>query len=528
MSLKVPYDGLVLAAVVAELQEYVEGRVQKIVQPDANTIGLSIYAGRHEAFFLLSCHPVFARAHFTTRRLGTLPNPPGFLSALRARIESGRVTYVRQYGLDRILEIGIAHPSGEHRLVAELMGKHSNLILIDADDRVVSAAKIVGRGKSSRPILSGHPYELPPTFTAERSSRLSPFLEKLAASREGVELEAQRMWESGKFGAFVAPGHGAYPLSLASLGLKEFERESISIALEQHYSQAIPAAEADALRQNLLGQIDRVILARDVSLQDLHQAEAAGGKAPQWQRFGELILAYGATLSEGSSLLIATDYDGTEVQIKLDPEKAWRDNANAYFDRAKRAKGRLGTVREQIARITEDRDQLVALRQRVAEEARLDRLRDLQDEARKRKWLHQQLLPTKSKDERPFEGHRVRELLAPGGWTVLYGENAEANDFLTLRVAKPNDWWVHVRGATSAHVVVVTKNQPERVQPEVIAFAAKVAVQNSPSKHAGYVAVDYTLKRYVRKPKGAPKGTALYTHEKTLHVDGETGRVDRH
>ena len=115
---------------------------------------------------------------------------------------------------------------------------------------------------------------------------------------------------------------------------------------------------------------------------------------------------------------------------------------------------------------------------------------------------------------------RIDQLIAPGGWTVLYGENAEANDYLTLRVARPNDLWLHIRGATSAHVVVQTRNQPERVQRETLEFAARVAVRNSPSKHAGYVPVDYVLKKHVRKPRGASKGSALYTHEKTIHVEG--------
>jgi predicted ribosome quality control (RQC) complex YloA/Tae2 family protein len=103
---------------------------------------------------------------------------------------------------------------------------------------------------------------------------------------------------------------------------------------------------------------------------------------------------------------------------------------------------------------------------------------------------------------------------------VLFGENAESNDYLTLRVARPNDYWLHVRGSTSAHVVIVTGNHPEKIGTEHLIFAARVAVQNSASKHAGYVPVDYTLKRYVRRPRGAPKGTALYTHEKTLHIEG--------
>ncbi|GBC91517.1 hypothetical protein HRbin14_02289 [bacterium HR14] len=108
--------------------------------------------------------------------------------------------------------------------------------------------------------------------------------------------------------------------------------------------------------------------------------------------------------------------------------------------------------------------------------------------------------------------------LSPDGYQVLVGENAEANDYLLTRVARPNDWWLHVRAGTGAHVIIRTNNQPERVPRRTLEFAAKLAAQNSADRHAHIVEVDYTLRKYVRKPKGAPSGFALYTHEKTLAV----------
>jgi predicted ribosome quality control (RQC) complex YloA/Tae2 family protein len=293
----------------------------------------------------------------------------------------------------------------------------------------------------------------------------------------------------------------------------------VSIALEQHFQQAIPAHEADSLRHSLLAQLDRVILAREAALSDLSQAEAASRKAGQWQRWGELILAYGPSAQAGSAELQAWDYDGNELAIKLDRELDFKGNANYYFEKAKKAKARVGLVKDQIDRLSSELVQVRSLREEVSGEERFTRLEELREEARKRRWLTEQRLPTTIKEERPYEGHRIRELAAPGGYTVLYGENSESNDFLTMRVAKPNDWWLHIRGGVSAHVVIQTRNQPDRVQKETLLYAAKIAVLNSPSKHAGYVPVDYTLKKHVRKPKGAPKGTALYTHEKTLHVE---------
>jgi predicted ribosome quality control (RQC) complex YloA/Tae2 family protein len=106
---------------------------------------------------------------------------------------------------------------------------------------------------------------------------------------------------------------------------------------------------------------------------------------------------------------------------------------------------------------------------------------------------------------------------------VLVGENAAANDFLLTRIAKPNDWWLHVRTGTGAHVIIRTENQPQRVPRSTLEFAARLAAQHSADKHARVVEVDYTLRKYVRKPKGAPAGFALYTHEKTLRVELKAG-----
>ena len=169
----------------------------------------------------------------------------------------------------------------------------------------------------------------------------------------------------------------------------------------------------------------------------------------------------------------------------------------------------------------ESASQLVDAIAQVEDAKSLQQLDGLEELVRKNRWLHDQPVTKGGIIERPYEGHRIRDVLGPNNYKILFGETAEANDYLTLRVAKGNDYWLHVRGHTSAHVVIQTQNQPDKVPREVLLAAAKIAVQNSNQKHAGYVPVDYTLKKYVRKPKSAAKGTALYVNEKTLHVDGD-------
>jgi predicted ribosome quality control (RQC) complex YloA/Tae2 family protein len=532
-AVRIPFDSFNLAAALAEVSAFVGGRVQDVRQPTEHEVAIALYGGGKEAMLLLSAHPQFARLHLVARRPPNQPQPPAFCAALRARLVGSSLRGVRQIDFDRIAHFEFQGADGIHLLVAELMGKHSNLILVDAGGRIVSAARWIGRSKSVRPIQPNTPYR-PPPFPPKPSlldagpeddlserAGASPFLLRLLKAEGAGGLEkVQTAAREGSFTPVYSPNHGAYPVSVAALGLPEVARPSIGQALEQHFTELQRETERETLRASLLGQLRRVVLAREVALRDLEQAEDLGRRAGELQRRGELVLAYGPSAPAGTSQIEAWDYEGNPVTLELDPEKDFKENAQALFERAKKAKARLGLVQDQIRRLGDDRTAVEALMDRIEKEERLDRLRELREEALAKRWLTVQALPTTKKEDRPYEGHRIRELIGPQGLTILYGENAESNDYLTLRVAKPNDWWVHVRGGISAHVVIVTKNQPEKVAKETILYAAKIAVQNSPSKHSGYVPVDYTLKKYVRKPKGAPKGTALYTHEKTLHVEG--------
>ncbi|HWD38698.1 MAG TPA: NFACT family protein [Fimbriimonas sp.] len=526
--MRIPFDSVVLASVLDEIRPFVGGLVQDVRQPDATTIALGLYHQGREGVLLLSCHPNYARVHFVTRRVPNAPEPPVFCATLRARIQDGRLEDASQIASDRILTLTFLSDRGEHLLVAELMGKHSNLILLENGHRIVAAAKWVGPDKSSRPIQPNGEYLWPPVidsdlleqaspddpegwfaFAAAHPSRVSPFFRSVVESLSAAPAAWSAHW---------SPGKGAYPLPLPDP--TALPRSSISLPLEQQYAEWVVQDALTSQKSSLLGQLERVLLARETAVSDLRQVSDSAQNVPKWQRYGELILAYGHALQAGSSLLEATDYDGSAARIKLDPELDFKENASKYFECAKRSKGRIGLVHDQISRLEEDWTQVAGMIERVEKAEKLSELLELTEEARHRRWLFSQ--PTGSgKDERPYEGHRIRELMGPGGIRVLYGETAESNDYLTLRVAKPNDIWLHVRGSTSAHVVIPTQNHPEKIGKEHLMFAAKVAVQNSKSKHSGYVPVDYTLRRYVRRPKGAAKGAALYTHEKTLHVEGE-------
>ena len=535
---KIPFDSLTLTAVTRELQELVGGRVQRIDQPSDRTLSFGIYAGGKERFVFLSCSPQYARAHLSTLRTPKSALP--LAVTMRAHVDGARVVSIKQRGFDRILDIVLEKPGGTYRLIAELTGKHANLIFVGPDEKVLGAAHVVTQVQSVRPIHPGRRYEVPPfpprpsVFKAKSFEELaesegaSPFLQSLLKSKAGESLDAlqselkslSEVVRTGNFAPVQVEGFGAYPISVSVLGYEERAAEPLSIALEKHFHLLETTFEFENTRSRLLGALNRVLLARDVALEDIRQSVEAARNAPHLQVRAELILAYAHEIAPGQSKFESQDYEGNAIAIDLDPELTPLENAQKLFAKAKKAKGRAEHVQDQKKRLNDDKIQLVGTLRRAEDAQTLEELQELEAKAKERRWLHEQRLPTKTDEEKPYEGHRIRERLGPGGLKFLFGENATSNDYLTQRVAKPNDIWMHVRGSTSAHVVIQTGNQPERIGREALLFGAKLAVQNSTAKHSSYVPVDYTLKKYVRKPRGAKAGSASYTHEKTLHVEG--------
>lgn len=527
--MRIPFDSLCLACVSRGLQELVGGRLQDVLQLDELTIALCIYS-RKPQWVLLSASADVARIH----RLAARPKAHIRLGAqgleLRRRLSGAHLVSVGQRGFDRVLDMRFSTAEGEAGLIAELMGKHSNLMLASEDGRLLAALKWVGRKHSKRPILPASFYAPPPfpprlpVLEAKPGEELrefegaSPFLLRLIAADPGALERARVAVSTGKFEPVYCRGHGAYPIDVSALGLSCAPAKDFDLALEEHFGDLDARLRADRRRAQLKTQLERVLLAREVALDQLEQAAETASTARRLQEQAELLLAYAREIEPGSDSATLIDYNGAQVSVSLNPDLTAQENADLLFKRARKAKAGAGIAARQLEWVRAEVESLRAMLVSL-EAADGSAVAQIEAEAEAHRWLHHQHAPTTDPKERPYEGHAVKELVAPGGWRVLYGENATANDYLTTRLARPNDWWLHVRAGVSAHVVIPTANKPDRVPREALEFAAQVAVRNSPSKHSSHVPVDYCLKKHVRRPKGAAAGTALYTHERTLHVD---------
>jgi len=569
------FDALTLSAIVTELQEVKGYLVSDIYQPTDTEIILHFRVAGSHRMFLISAHPQLARAHFTTHRPPNPPTPPNFCMLLRKHLEGAHLEEARQEGpFDRILWLTFSRRSDfPRRLVVEMMGRHSNIILLDEERTILGAIKLITRRVNRyREVLPGRPYIDPP-----RGDRLNPFqmsqgeflhraeqapahtlashwlmdtfmgiglfLANEIVLRSGVQdlhEKPERLWDAF-WEVLKAARHGFEPVVIenergepASCWVyptvqyppeRQRRAERVSQALDETGWVIGHRTQVGELRQDLTSEIEEEIEWRRENSRQLEHALQEGGRAGFYRQMGDLILTGLGQIPRGASEWHTINYydpEMKEIAIPLDPKIGPQENAQRYFDRAHKAREGAATAARRLERSRKEITLLEEAARRLSQAEDDEAIRQIRRDLVQAGLLRPQeeRLPSKkAKIKDPFRGHKIHQFVTADGWEILIGENNQANDFLTTKIASPDDWWLHVRMAPSAHGVIRTQKRPEAVPPLVIEEAARLVARHSDSKHAALVPVDYTLRRYVRKPKGSPPGKVLYQNEKTIFVE---------
>lgn len=514
MTGKIPFDSLCVACVLDELEPWVGGRVQAIFMPKARTVVLELYGGPEVKVrrLLLSAEPGSARICLTRQKPSSLQPLPALAQALRARVEGGRLTKALQVNGDRMVELSFESASGISRLRAELMGRHCQLILTDAGDRIIGIDRLPAAGSTCRELALNRPYHLPPGLAEGKDLKPGPFLNGLLQNDNALVLKI----EQSRWSPTVYPT-GVYPLCIE--GASGLSTSSFSDAFDEWMMVQGFELELNRRKSELSQQVERVIKSRSAALEDIAAAEREAAAAPGWQSAASQLLALGSLDRSGQRWAMIYDDNGEESMIALDVRLSLRENADALFGRAKKAKRRFAATASQRPRLAEELEAAQLLHERIVVADSLATLDPISDELKRRRWDRARSEPTHGAKAAPrFDGKKVKEFIGPHGETIWRGENAEANDYLVTRLGKSNDIWLHVRGGTSSHALIATQGHPERIAKETLDFAAKLVVAASASRHSSVTAVDYTLKKHVRRRKGSAPGSVIYTHEKTLHV----------
>ncbi|MEW6301084.1 MAG: NFACT RNA binding domain-containing protein [Thermodesulfobacteriota bacterium] len=611
------FDGIVMAAAAAELHKLLEGaRVDSVYQPGKLDVLIVARQPGRGIPIIASAEASCARVHVSFAERENPPAPPAFCMLLRKHLVGARIARVAQRGLDRVLEIGFVGPYDDppKTLVIEIMGRHSNIILVDdGSGLVLDSIKHIGPTLSRvRTVRPGSPYVPPPsqeklnpllvsageftealtrfagdfpelsceeflsraftgvgrdsaTVIASRAGLAGPggprgprlaHLDPNAAGRLWAELsDAVACVRDGRFAPCAGvdgetgevtwisvigppawspaprpasepqprPGRhtkqGLVPASASgSSGEAVLAFPTVGALLDYAFTpreRAVTLAAASS-------EISRVVataierLRRKLAAQEEEIAEAE--KADEFRRAGELISANAPMIERGQSVAQVVDYFDPElrkVEVELDPRLSPHENAQEYFRRYSRAKRRLAAAREQAESTRAELEYLEQVSTTIEQAESLEAIEEIRRE------LADQGYHARPRRERPRAqkgGAPSKPLsFAVDGHEVLVGRNNTENDVLTLKMARPDDIWLHARGIPGAHVVIkVGSKGPEGVSDEALLRAAEIAAYYSKARSASKAAVDYTLRRHVRKPRGARPGMVIYDHERTI------------
>jgi predicted ribosome quality control (RQC) complex YloA/Tae2 family protein len=484
MSLSAPE----IAAIAAELQPLVGSRVEAVRMHAERALTLELHGRAGSATLLVSAEPELTRLHAVLRRPPQPPSPFAAQAVLRRELEGARLAAMEARAGERVVELAFDAPSGPLRLVAELTGRHGNLFLVASDGLVRLAA---GRNLSPRRDLApGKPYAPP----AERAALARP---EGDPRREGGASPASSPARF-PFSAELERRYRALEEERAALEGRKRLRDPVRAALARarraleklaEEAARVPAAEEDRRRADLLKQSLRAV-----------RRGAAEVKLTEW-----------------------TEEGAREVTVALDPSLSPRHNMERYYRRyrriaesAARVAARAGEVRSREAELRALLDALDA--------AALDELPRLEREARRLGAAPRPPPRPRSRRDEPLPPYR--QFRSIGGTPILVGRNAEANDALTVKVARGNDLWLHARGLPGSHVVVKL-DKGKSPDGETLLDAAHLAVHFSDGRSEAQVEVVATRAKYVRKVKGGAPGAVTYSQERTIHLRIERQRVER-
>lgn len=509
-----PFDSLVLQGVCREASSLIGMRIRKLVQVDHYSLWVKFGGGQRVSALFISADPQYPRMYLSSTLEGVEGSGGTFVQVLRAKLKHGKLLNVFVPRFDRVAYFQFGTREGTWTLVAELIGTHSNLWLISPFGRVAGMIRRKGRMRSGALFipLEGGAESLEEGLREGKG--LSPFLQE-EVLRLGWK-EVLRRFSTGP--PVISSELGVYPYQPAQWeGIKVRPQGSLSAALEAYYRLFLERVRQARRRRSLLGRLNRSLNRLEERARCLEKSLQILKEAEVWQRHAELLLAFGADLDRGADTVTFTDWDGNTVEISLEPSLSGIENAEFLFAKAKRARREEACVREKLTCTLKEIEELCWAISTVetGDTGTLERVERI---AEQKKWLESPNL-VEAPGEKPFEGKKVKTHVSPGGWRILVGGDAEANDYLLHRLAKPHDWWFHVRAGKGAHVLLQTLGQPQKVQRGDLFFAAQLAVRESTWRHSRGVPVDYALAKYVRKPRKAPLGMVVYTHEKTLYVD---------
>ena len=542
------FDGFFLHHMTEELRhELLGGRIQKINQPFEQELVLQIRSNRKSHKLLLSAHSVFGRVQLTETTFENPAVPNTFIMVMRKYLQGAVIEAIQQVENDRILEISVSNKNeiGDSvavTLVIEIMGKHSNIILLDkASGKIIEAIKHVGFSQNSyRTILPGSTYVAPP-----QTGSLNPFTvddEKLFEILHTEDLEPKRLQQIFQglgrdtatelserltadklktFRAFFAsptqPSLTEKSFSALLFSDSKTQMSTLSKLLDTFYKDK---AERDRVNQQASELIRRVENELEKNRKKLGKQEEellATENAEEFRQKGELLTTFLHQVpNDQDQVKLDNYYTGEKILIALDKALTPNQNAQRYFKRYQKLKE---AVKHLTSLIEETRTTILYLEsvETALAQASLTEISEIREELIQTGFIRRRQREKIQKRQKP------EKYLATDGQTIiLVGRNNLQNDELTFKMAKKDELWFHAKDIPGSHVVITGNLQPS---DEVKTDAAELAAYFSKARLSNLVQVDMIEIKKLNKLTGGKPGFVTYTGQKTLRVTPDEEKI---
>ncbi len=570
------FDGIVTKSIVDDIKEkLINGKISKVNQPDKSELDLIVYNNKQNYKLLISASSSLPRMHFTSENKKNPIEAYNFCMLMRKYLQGAIITDVYQKDMDRIVNIDIRSRDEmgydmNYTLVVELMGKHSNIILIEKESRMIIDAirRISFDSKSIRQILPKTQYsyledektnvlqsdKLPSEFSNSPTkvqqlfyrnyTGFSPTISKEICLRSDIDFDIKaedlsaeekiRLDENFKdirndivnqnyhYSIVIDEDEKIkdfHVIELKKFGYKKKSFDDIHEMLDFYYKKH---ASNDSIRQNashLKKIVSNKIQRNSNKLSNLTVDLEEAKKRDIYKVYADLISSNMHLIKKGiDKITVDNFYDNmNKIEIPLDPKKSGNENAQNYYKKFSKLKTREKVITEELPIIKDENDYLLQLLETLEQASEYQELSEIKDEM-----VKMNLIKKSKKKTAKTQPSKPRHFITKNNVDIFVGKNNLQNDNLTLKQANKDDIFFHVRNLPGSHVIMRNENLTE----EDYNVACFLAAYFSSVGKEKYVEVDYTEKKNVKKAKGAKPGMVFYNNFTTVNVDMNSMRIE--
>lgn len=564
-----PNDAFTLSFLAKELNSLLQdGKVNKINMPEKDELIFTIYKDKINYKLLLSCNANMPRVHLTSLDFENPLNCPSICMSFRKHLSNAKVINISQKDFERQIVITFLTKNEMFDeiklfLIIEIMGKHSNIILINEDNKILLTLKTVTFDVSSlRQVLPGLKYSMPPKqdkispfnydqiknkLDAFEGVNLSKFLSsiiqgisdktaneivfksglnnnKLLTNEEKITLldtikETLNKIEKMDYSPVVSVNESGKPLDFFAFQYSSITSiynkfDTLSAAIDNCYFLKEKHSRFDEKSKVLQNLVKNEIKKLEKKLGIYLDKKLSAKNYEINKEYGDLILSNIYKIKKGDKVLTTQNFykDNEEVSIPLDLRFTPSDNAKQYFKKYTKQKRTFTLVDDQIEEINSSIDYLNSIMEAFRKCTEISEINEIKQELINEKYIK----------EKKVNDLKTTKKSTPltyifNGYKIFVGKNNIQNDHLTMKVAKPNDLWLHTKDIHGSHVIVVNESEKD-IPIDVIEFASEIASYYSKGYMSNKVQVDYTYKKYVKKPSKAKSGFVIYTNQKSAFV----------